>query len=163
MTLAGPMPLASPGVIPPYLPAFSDDPADVTTLKNAYNAAIDQLAAAARAVASAAAGQAADAHAAAQLILTAIDNDGLNNPSGFLHWLDSTVDSVRGFAASHWAQYVSPMSFLSERPRYPRSRSPRDPHCAPTGIAKQNRTSDGPGLAKRWPGSSARQVQRSPS
>ena len=66
--------------------------------------------AAARAVASAAADQAADAHAAAQLILTAIDNDGLNNPSGFLHWLDSTVDSVRGFAASHWAQYVSDLA-----------------------------------------------------
>ena len=110
VTLAGPMPPASPGVIPPFLPAFSDDPADVTTFKNAYNAAIGQLAAAARAVASAAAGQAADAHAAAQLILTAIDNDGLNNPSGFLHWLDSTVDSVRGFAASHWAQYVSDLA-----------------------------------------------------
>jgi len=69
-------------VIPPYLPAFPDDPADVTALKNGYNTAIDQLAAAARAVTSAAAGQAADAHVAAQLILTAIDNDGLNNPSG---------------------------------------------------------------------------------
>jgi hypothetical protein len=110
VTMAGPMPLASPGVIPPYLPAFSDDPADVTALKNSYNAAINQLATAARAVASAAADQAADAHAAAQQILTAIDNDGLNNPSGFLHWLDSTVDSVRGFAASHWAQYVSDLA-----------------------------------------------------
>ena len=110
VTMAGPMPLASPGVIPPYLPAFSDDPADVAALKNAYNAAISELAAAARTVASAAADQAADAHAAAQLILTAIDNDGLNNPSGFLHWLDSTVDSVRGFAASHWAQYVSDLA-----------------------------------------------------
>jgi hypothetical protein len=110
VTMAGPMPLASPGVIPPHLPGFPDDPAEVTTLKNAYNAAIDQLAAAARAVASAAVGQSADAHAAAQLILTAIDNDGLNNPSGFLHWLDSTVDSVRGFAASHWAQYVSDLA-----------------------------------------------------
>jgi len=110
VTLAGPMPLASPGVIPPYLPAFPDDPADVTALKNAYNTAIDELAAAARAVASAAAGQAADATAAAQQILTAIDNDGLNNPSGFLRWLDSTADSVRGFAASHWAQYVSDLA-----------------------------------------------------
>ena len=110
VTLAGPMPQASPGVIPPYLPAFPDDPADVAALKNAYNATIDQLAAAARAVASAAADQAADAHAAAQQILTAIDNDGLNNPSGFMHWLDSTVDSVRGFAASHWAQYVSDLA-----------------------------------------------------
>jgi hypothetical protein len=110
VTPAGPMPQASPGVIPPYLPAFSDDPADVAALKNAYNAAIDQLAAAARAVASAAADHAADAHAAAQQILTAIDNDGLNNPSGFLHWLDSTVDGVRGFAASHWAQYVSDLA-----------------------------------------------------
>jgi hypothetical protein len=110
VTTAGPMPLASPGVIPPYLPAFPDDPADVAALKNAYNAAVDQLAAAARAIASAAADQAADAHAAAQMILTAIDNDGLNNPSGFLHWLDSTVDSVRGFAASHWAQYVSDLA-----------------------------------------------------
>jgi hypothetical protein len=104
------MPQASPGVIPPYLPAFSDDPADVAALKNAYNAAIDQPAAAAPAVASAAADHAADAHAAAQQILTAIDNDGLNNPSGFLHWLDSTVDGVRGFAASHWAQYVSDLA-----------------------------------------------------
>jgi hypothetical protein len=104
------MPLASPGVIPPYLPAFPDDPADVTALKNAYNAAIDTLATAARTVASAAADQAADAHAAAQQILTAIDNDGLNNPSGFLHWLDSTVDSVRGFAASHWVQFVSDLA-----------------------------------------------------
>ncbi len=110
VTMAGPMPQASPGVIPPYLPAFPDDPANVGALKNAYNAAIDQLAAAARTVASAAADQAADAHAAAQLILTAIDNDGLNNPSGFLHWLDSTVDSVRGFAASHWVQYVSDLA-----------------------------------------------------
>jgi hypothetical protein len=110
VTPAGPMPQASPGVIPPYLPAFPDDPADVTTLKSAYNAAIDQLAAAARTVASAAAGQSADAHAAAQAILTAIDNDGLNNPSGFLHWLDSAADSVRGFAASHWAQYVSDLA-----------------------------------------------------
>jgi hypothetical protein len=110
VTPAGPMPQASPGVIPPYLPAFSDDPANVTALKGGYNTAVDQLAAAARAVASAAAGQAADAHAAAQLILTAIDNDGLNNPSGFLHWLDSAADSVRGFAASHWAQYVSDLA-----------------------------------------------------
>jgi hypothetical protein len=110
VTMAGPMPLASPGVISPCLPAFSDDPADVTALKGAYNAAIGQLAAAARTVAAAAADQAADAHAAAQQILTAIDNDGLNNPSGFLHWLDSTVDSVRGFAASHWVQFVSDLA-----------------------------------------------------
>ena len=110
VTMAGPMPLASPGVIPPYLPSFPDDPADVTALKNAYNAAIDPLATAARTVESAAADQAADAHAAAQQILTAIDNDGLNNPSGFLHWLDSTVDSVRGFAASHWVQFVSDLA-----------------------------------------------------
>lgn len=110
VTMAGPMPLARPGVIPPYLPALADDPADVTTLKNAYNAAVDTLAAAARAVATAAADQAADATAAAQQILTAIDNDGLNNPSGFLHWLDSTVDGVGGFAASHWVQFVSDLA-----------------------------------------------------
>jgi hypothetical protein len=109
-TPAGPMPQASPGVIPPYLPAFPGDPADVTALKDQYNTAVDELAAAARAVASAAVGQAADAHAAAQLILTAIDSDGLNNPSGFLHWLDSAADSVRGFAASHWARYVSDLA-----------------------------------------------------
>ena len=44
------------------------------------------------------------------MILTAIDNDGLNNPSGFLHWLDSAADSVRGFADSHWARYVSDLA-----------------------------------------------------
>jgi hypothetical protein len=109
-TPAGPMPLASPGVIPPSLPAFPDDPADVTALKNTYNTAIGTLRASARSITSAASGQAADAHAAAAAILTAIDNDGLNNPSGFLHWLDSTAGTVRGFAASHWAQFVSDLA-----------------------------------------------------
>jgi len=107
---ARPMPQASPGVIPAPLTVFPDDPADVAALKTRYNAAIDQLGAAARSVASAASGQAADAHAAAQMIVTAIDNDGLNNPSGFLHWFDSTVDDVRGFVASHWAQFVSDLA-----------------------------------------------------
>jgi hypothetical protein len=97
---AGAMPQASPGVVPPYLPAFPDDPADVTTLKNTYNDAIDQLSAAGRSVASAVSGQAADAGAAARMILTAIDNDGLNNPSGFMHWFDSTVADLANIAGA---------------------------------------------------------------
>ncbi len=107
---AVPMPSASPGAVPPPLPVFPDDPAVVVAPKNRYNAAIDQLSAAARSVAAAVSDQAADAHAAAQMIITAIDSDGLNNPSGFFHWLDSTVDDVRGFAASHWAQFVSDLA-----------------------------------------------------
>jgi hypothetical protein len=107
---APPMPQASPGYIPPPLPVFPDDPADVTGLKRSYNGAIDQLSAAARSVASAVSGQAADAHTAAQMILTAIDNDGLNNPSGFLHWLAHTADDVRGFVAGHWIQFVADLA-----------------------------------------------------
>jgi hypothetical protein len=38
---APPMPQASPGYIPPPLPVFPDDPADVTGLKRSYNSAID--------------------------------------------------------------------------------------------------------------------------
>jgi hypothetical protein len=104
---AGPMPQASPGVIPPYLPKFPDDPANVTALKTSYNNAIDQLSTAARSVAAAASEQSADAHAAAQAIRTAIDSDGLNNPPPDpFGWLDS----VRGFVASHWVQYVSDLA-----------------------------------------------------
>jgi hypothetical protein len=106
---AGPMPLASPGFIPPHLPAFFDDPADVAALKNTYNAAIDQLRASTQALASAAAGQAADAHAAAQLIFTAIDNDGLNNPSGIGGWFDS----VGSFISSHWVQYTKDLANIA--------------------------------------------------
>jgi hypothetical protein len=108
---AGPMPRASPGAIPPHLPAFPDDPANVAALKNRYNAAIDQLNTAARSVSAAVSGQAADAHTAAQMILTAIDNDGLNNPpGGLLHWFAHTFDSARSAVASHWTQFVSDLA-----------------------------------------------------
>jgi hypothetical protein len=108
---AGPMPRASPGAIPPHLPAFPDDPANVAALKNRYNGAIDQLNTAARSVSAAVSSQAADAHTAAQMILTAIDDDGLNNPpGGLLHWFAHTFDSARGAVASHWTQFVSDLA-----------------------------------------------------
>jgi hypothetical protein len=46
------------------------------------------------------------AEAAAQMIRNVIDNDGLNNPSGFMHWLDSTADDIGGYISSHWVGFV---------------------------------------------------------
>jgi hypothetical protein len=103
---AGPMPQASPGVIPPQLPVFANDNADVIRFKSGYNAAIDQLTQSARVIAQAAAENTADAQAAATMIQTVIDNDGLNNPSGFLHWLESTADDIGGYLSAHWVGFV---------------------------------------------------------
>ena len=68
-------------------------------LKGKYNAAIGQLHASAQAISAAVAGRSADAQAAAQMIRTAIGGDGLNNPSGFLHWVEHAADDV-GHASS---------------------------------------------------------------
>ncbi len=103
---AGPFPQASPGIIPLYLPSFADDPAAVTALKRTYNAAIDTLTASTKAISHASAAQSAAAHTAAQLIRTAIDADGLNNPSGFMHWLDHSVDDVTGYVSDHWVGFT---------------------------------------------------------
>jgi hypothetical protein len=105
--LAGPMPLAAPGRIPAYLPAFAADNADVARLKDKYNAAIGQLHASAQAIGAAVAGRSADAQAAAQMIRTATGGDGLNNPSGFLHWVEHAADDVGHAIASHWAGFVA--------------------------------------------------------
>jgi hypothetical protein len=110
---AGPFPQASPGVIPPLLPGFAGDPATVTALKRTYNAAIDTLAASAKAVGQASAAQSAAAHTAAQLIRTAIDADGLNNPSGFMHWLDHTVDDVTSYASAHWVGFTRDLADIA--------------------------------------------------
>jgi hypothetical protein len=107
---AGAMPQKRPGVIPPHLPSFAGDPADVAALKSKYNVAIDQLHSAAGAISGAATDRTAAAQAAALLIRTAIDNDGLNNPSGFLHRLSRAADDVGGFVASHWAQFVADLA-----------------------------------------------------
>lgn len=104
---AGPMPLAAPGRIPAYLPAFAADNADVARLKDKYNATIGQLHASAQAINSAVAGRSADAQAAAQLIRTATGGDGLNNPSGFLHWAEHAADDVGHAITSHWAGFVA--------------------------------------------------------
>jgi hypothetical protein len=104
---AGPMPLAAPGRIPAYLPAFAADNADVARGKDKYNAAIGQLHAAAQAISAAEAGRSADAQAAAQMIRTATGGDGLNNPSGFLHWAEHAADDVGHAIASHWAGFVT--------------------------------------------------------
>lgn len=103
---AGPMPQASPGVIPPQLPVFGNDDAEVTRLKSSYNATLEQLTQSARLVAQAATQNTADAQAAARMIQTVIDNDGLNNPSGFLHWLESTGDDIGGYLSAHWVGFV---------------------------------------------------------
>jgi hypothetical protein len=110
---AGPMPQASPGNIPPLLPAFPTDSAAVATQKAAYNAAIGQLHASARAISQAVSGRAADAQAAASMILTAISNDGLNNPSGFMHWLDSVADDVGGYVSAHWVGFVKDLATIA--------------------------------------------------
>jgi hypothetical protein len=110
---AGPFPLASPGVIPPALPSFAGDPATVAALKLAYNAAIDTLAASARTVIQAGTAQSAAAQTAAQLIRTAIDADGLNNPSGFLHWLDHTADDVTGYVSAHWVGFTRDLADIA--------------------------------------------------
>lgn len=104
---AGPMPLPAPGRIPAYLSAFAGDNADVARLKNKYNAAIDQLHASAASISQAVAGRSADAQAAAKMIRTAIGGDGLNNPSGFLHWVEHSADDVGHLIASHWAGFVA--------------------------------------------------------
>jgi hypothetical protein len=79
---AGPMPQASPGVVPAHLPSFGDDTGEVSALKNRYNADIDQLRSSAQAINEAVAEYTTAAHAAAQMIMTAIDNDGLKNSDG---------------------------------------------------------------------------------
>jgi hypothetical protein len=101
------MPLPAPGRIPAYLPAFADDDAEVTRLKGKYNAAIGQLHASAQAISAAVAGRSADAQAAAKMIRTAIGGDGLNNPSGFLHWAEHAADDVGHAVAAHWAGFVA--------------------------------------------------------
>jgi hypothetical protein len=100
------MPQASPGVIPPDLPAYANDDAEVSRLKTSYNATLGTLTASARTVTQAAAQNTADAQAAAQLIRNVIDNDGLNNPSGFLHWLDHAADDVTGYVSAHWVGFL---------------------------------------------------------
>jgi hypothetical protein len=110
---AGPMPQASPGNIPPALPAFAADPADVASLKSTYNAAIDQLNTSARAISQAVSNRDTSAGAAAQAIQSAINSDGLKNPSGFLHWLHDGLDDVGHFISSHWVQFVSDLANLA--------------------------------------------------
>lgn len=110
---AAPFPQASPGVIPPALPYFAGDPATVTALKRTYNAAIEQLAASASAISQAVAVQSAAAHTAAQLIRGAIGTDGLNNPSGFMHWLDHTVDDVTGYVSAHWVGFTRTLADIA--------------------------------------------------
>ena len=107
---AGPMPQASPGSIPPELPAFGTDTAQVAVLKQRYNTTIQQLRTSASQISQARDGQASDAGAAAQLIRTAIDNDGLKNPSGLFHSIAHAFDSARHFVASHWAQFVADLA-----------------------------------------------------
>lgn len=110
---AGPMPQASPGTIPPALPAFAADPADVASLKSTYNAAIGQLHTSAQAISQAVSGRDASAGAAAQAIRSAINSDGLKNPSGFLHWLHDGLDDVGHFVSSHWVQFLSDLANLA--------------------------------------------------
>jgi hypothetical protein len=107
---AGPMPLPAPGRIPAYLPAFAGDNADVTRLKNKYNTAIDQLHTSAQSISQAVTGRSADAQAAAKMIRTAIGSDGLNNPSGFLHWVEHAADDAGHVIASHWARFVADLA-----------------------------------------------------
>ena len=104
---AGPMPQPRPGVIPPELPAFPADPARVAALKQTYNAAIGQLRSAAQAITAAAAARSADAQAAARQIQAVIGHDGLNNPSGWLHWVEHAADEAGHFVAAHWAGFVA--------------------------------------------------------
>lgn len=104
---AGPMPLPAPGRIPASLPAFAGDDAEVARLKSKYNAAIGQLHASAQAISAAVAGREADAQTAAKMIRTAIGGDGLNNPSGFLHWAEHTTDDVGHAVVAHWAGFVA--------------------------------------------------------
>jgi hypothetical protein len=110
---AGAFPQASPGVIPPSLPSFAGDPLTVTALKRTYNAAIDALALSASAVSRASAAQSAAAQTAAQLILAAIDSDGLNSPSGFMHWLDHNVDDVTGYVSDHWVGFTRDLADIA--------------------------------------------------
>jgi hypothetical protein len=110
---AGPFPQASPGVIPPYLPDFPDEPATVTALKRTYNMTIDTLTASAQAITRAAAAQSAAAHTAARLIRTAIDSDGLNNQTGFLHWLDHEAGNVTGYVSAHWAGFTRDLADIA--------------------------------------------------
>ena len=107
---AGPMPQPRPGVIPEELPAFPADPARVAALKQTYNAAIGQLRSSAHAITAAAAARSADAQAAARQIQAVIGHDGLNNPSGFLHWVEHAADDVGHFVAAHWAGFVAALA-----------------------------------------------------
>jgi hypothetical protein len=110
---AGPMPLAAPGRIPAYLPAFAADDAEVARLKGKYNAAIGQLHASAQAISAAVAGRAADAQAAAKLIRTAIGGDGLNNPSGLLAWAGHAAGEVGHAVAARWAGFVAGLASVA--------------------------------------------------
>lgn len=110
---AGPMPQASPGVIPAYLPVFGNDTGEVVALKGTYNSTIDQLHSSAQAITKAVSECTAAAQSAAQMIMTAIDNDGLKNPSGFFHWFDSVVDDVGHFISSNWVGFVKDLATIA--------------------------------------------------
>ena len=110
---AGPMPLPAPGRIPAYLPAFAGDNAEVARLKDKYNAAIGQLHASAQSISAAVTGRSADAQAAAKMIRTVIGGDGLNNPSGFLHWVEHAADDAGHVIDSRWAGFVADLANIA--------------------------------------------------
>jgi hypothetical protein len=110
---AGAMPQASPGVIPPDLPTFAAGDAEVARLKTSYNATLATLAASTRTITRAATQNTADAQAAAQAIRTVIDNDGLKNPSGFMHWLRHTADDIGGYVSAHWVGFLKTLANIA--------------------------------------------------
>ncbi|MGH3244926.1 MAG: hypothetical protein ACRDOI_01725, partial [Trebonia sp.] len=89
------------------------DPPDVAAFKRTYNVAVDVLRSSARAIAQATADQATAAQQAAALIRAAINSDGLNNPSGFLHWLEHTADDVAGYVSAHWVGFVTELAKIA--------------------------------------------------
>jgi hypothetical protein len=92
---AGAYPAAAPGNIPPDLPNCPGDNAEVTALKGTYNGALATLRSAALKISQATNDQVTAAQHAASMIQNVIDNDGLNNPSGwdsFWHGVESFYD-----------------------------------------------------------------------
>lgn len=102
-------PAATPGSIPPDLPVFRTDSAEVQSLKGTYNGTLATLRSSTTTVNNAAGAIASAAQAAANMIRRVIGSDGLNNPP----WWESAWDSVTGYISAHWVGFVSDLSKIA--------------------------------------------------
>jgi hypothetical protein len=106
---AGAYPAAAPGNVPRDLPNCTGDDAEVTVLKGTYNGALATLQSVTVKITQAANDQITAAENAARMIQNVIDNDGLNNPSGW----DAFLHSVESFYDNHVVGVLKMISEIS--------------------------------------------------